>query len=135
MRLLTAAIVIGPLMLSGALLAADQPPPVLASGALVRLVAAGQSTADRDAYTQRARDEIRAWQRKLYDYSETADAKAKAAGNATENDLNKAWIKAAAASRRLQVMGADGWERTKISFEAASHELAEAWRKLHPEDK
>ena len=72
------------------------------------------------------------WQRKLHDFSEKAAAKGKEAGNAAENDLNKAWTKADAASRKLQTVGAEGWESAKTSFEKASHELADAWHKIHP---
>jgi hypothetical protein len=57
------------------------------------------------------------------------------AGNAAENDLNEAWTKAEAASRQLQTIGAEGWESAKTSFAKASRELAEAWHKIHPEDK
>jgi hypothetical protein len=32
-------------------------------------------------------------------------------------------------------VGAEGWDQAKASFEQASHELAEAWDKIHPEDK
>jgi len=43
--------------------------------------------------------------------------------------------KAEAASRQLQTVGAKGWESAKTSFEKASRELAEAWHKIHPEEK
>ena len=134
MRILTASIVIGPLMLIGALPTAGQSTLALGSGAPVRLAAGGDST-DRDTYTQKARDEMQEWQRKLQGLSEKAEAKAKEAGSGAENDLNKAWAKAEAASRQLQTVGAEGWESAKTSFEEASHELAEAWHKIHPEDK
>jgi hypothetical protein len=75
------------------------------------------------------------WQRKLQDFSDKAEVKGIAAGDAAKNDLNKAWSKAEAASRRLQAAGAEGWENAKTSFEQASHELAETWHKVHPEDK
>jgi hypothetical protein len=136
MRILTASIVIGPLMLIGALpAAAGQSTPALSSGAPVRLAAGGDSTADKDTYTQKARDEMQEWQRKLHDVSENAEAKGKEAGNAAKDDLNKAWTKAKAASDELQTASAEGWESAKISFEQASHELADAWHKIHPEDK
>jgi hypothetical protein len=59
MRMLTASIVIGPLMLIGALpAAAGQSTLALGSGAPVRLAAGSNDTpADRDTYTQQARDE------------------------------------------------------------------------------
>jgi len=98
-------------------------------------LAAGNDTkADRNTYTQQARDEIQEWQRKLHDFSERAEAKGKEAANAAENDLNKAWTKAEAASRQLQTVGAEGSERAKTSFEKASRELAEAWHKIRPQD-
>jgi hypothetical protein len=136
MRILTASIVIGPLVLIGTLpAAAGQSTLALGSGTPVRLAAGGDSTADRDTYTQRARDEMQEWQRKLHDFSEKAEAKGKEAGNAAENDLNKAWTKAEAASSKLQTVGAESWESAKTSFEEASRELADAWHKIRPQDK
>src|SRR5271169_3955519 len=85
MRILTASIVIGPLMLIGTLpAAAGQSLLALGTGAPVRL-AAGDSTADRNTYTQKARDEMQEWRRKLHDFSEKAEAKGKEVGNAAEN--------------------------------------------------
>jgi hypothetical protein len=81
------------------------------------------------------RHEMQEWERKLRDYSEKAEAKGREAGNAAENDLNKAWNKAEAASHKLETVGAEGWEHAKASFEQASRELAETWHKIHPEDK
>jgi Skp family chaperone for outer membrane proteins len=135
MRMLTVSIVIGPLVLIGALPAAGQSTLALGSGAPVLLAAGADSAADRDTYTQMARDEMQEWQRKLQDFSEKAAAKGKRLDNATKNDLNKAWTKAKAASNRLQTAGARGWERAKTSFEEASRELANAWDKIRPEDK
>ena len=135
MRILSAAMIIGPLVLIGALhAAAGQSTLALGSGAPIQLAAGGDSTADRDTYTQKARDEMQEWQRKLHDLSEKVVAKGKEAGNATENDLHEAWTKAEAASRQLQTVGAEGWESARSSFEKASHELAETWHKIHPED-
>jgi hypothetical protein len=123
-------------MLIGALPAtAGQSPLAPGSGAPVRLAADGDSTADRDTYTQKARDQMQEWQRKLHDFREKAEAEGKEVGTAAENDLNKAWTKAEAASRKLQTVGAEGWESARTSFETASHELAEAWHKIHPDDK
>ena len=136
MRMLTVSIVIGPLVLIGALpAAAGQSTVALGSGAPVRLAAGNDTPADRDTYTQQARDKMQEWQRKLHDFSEKAEAKGKEAGDAAGNDLNKAWTKAEAASRKLQTVGAESWESAKTSFEKASHELADAWHKIHPEDK
>jgi hypothetical protein len=72
MRILFASIVIGPLMLFGALPAvAGQS---ISSDTPIQLAAAGDSTADRDTYTQKARDAMHEWQQKLHDFSEKAKA-------------------------------------------------------------
>lgn len=52
-----------------------------------------------------------------------------------DDDLHRAWTKTQAASHRLETVGADGWDSAKASFETASQELAEAWHKVHPEQK
>jgi hypothetical protein len=132
MRMLTVSIVIGPLVLIGALPAAGQSPLALGSGAPVPLAAGADSAADRDTYTQMARDKMQEWQRKLHDFSARAAAKGKQLDNAAENDLNKAWTRAKAASSSLQAVGAEGWESAKTSFEEASRELADAWDQNSP---
>jgi len=136
MRILTAAVVFAPLMLIGVLPAvAGQPVSLLPSNAPVRLAADTPSATDRDSYMQRAKDEMREWQRKLHDFGEQAKDKGQAASNATGNELNEAWDKTEAASHKLQTASADGWESAKMTFENASHNLADAWHKAHPEEK
>lgn len=136
MRIFTGSIIIGSFMLIGALpAAAGQSELVLGSTAPIRLAASSDSTGDRDTYTQKARDEIQEWQRKLDNFSEKAKAKGKEATNAAENDLNKAWAKTKAASSELQTAGTEGWESAKTSFENAVRELADAWDKVRPQDK
>ncbi|HXQ52184.1 MAG TPA: hypothetical protein VN802_13905 [Stellaceae bacterium] len=136
MRILAASIVIGPLMLVGALPAGAGPSTLsLGSGAPVRLAAAGDATSDRDTYMQKARDDMQEWQRKLHDFSANVEAKGKEAGAATEADLNRAWTKAEAASRQLQTVGAEAWDNAKSSYEKATRELADAWNKARPQDK
>jgi hypothetical protein len=136
MRMRIASIVIGSLVLIGALpAAAGQSTISPSASAHVRLAANGDATVDRDTYMHRARDEMQEWQRRLHSFNEKAEARGERAGNAAEHDLNKAWTKAEAASRKLQTVGSEGWESAKTSFEKASHELAEAWHKIYPEDK
>jgi len=136
MRILTAAIVFAPLILIGALPAlAGQPVSLSPSNAPVRLAADTASTTDRDTYIQRAKDELQEWQRKMHDFGEQAKAKGQTASDSTGSELNEAWDKTEAASHRLQTASADGWESAKISFEKASHNLADTWHKVHPEEK
>lgn len=136
MKILTAAIVFTPLMLIGVLPAiAGQPVSLFPSNAPVQLAADTASPTDRDTYMQKAKAEVQEWQRKLHDFGEQAKAKGQTASNSTGNELNEAWSKTEAASHRLQTASADGWESAKTSFEKASHNLADAWHKIHPEEK
>ena len=128
MRMLTASIVIGSLVLFGALpAAAGQSTLSPGASAPVRLAANGDPTVDKDTYLQRARKEMQEWRRRLHDFSARAEANGKGTGNTAETDLNKAWTRTEAASRKLQTVGAEGWDHAKASFEQASHELADAW--------
>jgi hypothetical protein len=136
MRLLTAAIVFAPLMLIGVLPAvAGQPVSLLPSNTPVRLAADTPTATDRDSYMQRAKDEMQEWQRKLHDFGEQGKAKGQTASNATGDELNEAWNKTEAASHKLQTASADGWESAKTTFEKASHNLADTWHRIHPEEK
>ena len=136
MRILAASFVVGHLFLISALAAAAGPSTfVLGSGGSMRLTAVGDATTDRDSYTQKARDEMQEWQRKLHEFGEKSEAKGKEVGDAAEDNLHKAWTKAEAASRKLQAAGAEGWKSAQTSYEKASQELKDAWRKVHPENK
>jgi len=133
MRFLTASIVIGPIMLVGALSAAAG--PSIAADAPVRQAAGNDSTADRDTYAQRARDQMQEWQKKLHEFDERAETKGQKAGNAADNDLHAAWNRVEEAGHKLQTASAEGWESAKVSFEKASHDLAETWDKVRGQDK
>ena len=124
---------IGPLTSIGALPAAAAQP--LNSDPPIQLAAGSDSTVDRQTYTQRAQVEEQEWQKKLHDFGANTETKGQEAGNAAERDLNEAWARTEAASRQLQTAGDEGWESAKAAYEHASHDLAEAWHKVHPEDK
>jgi hypothetical protein len=133
MKVITASIVFGPLMLIEAPPAGAGGP--ISSAPIFRLASATDSSSDRDSYTRKAQDEMREWQKKLQDFSASAQAKGQKAGEAAEKELNEAWTKTEAASRDLQMAGGEGWDSAKTSYEKASHDLAEAWHKVNPEDK
>jgi hypothetical protein len=133
MKIFITAIILGPLMVIGALPAASQ--SGLGSGASVRLATARDSTAGRETYIQKARDDMQEWQRKLHAFDEKVQAKAVQAHTTAGDDLNKAWTQAEAASRRLETAGSEDWENAKTSFKRASHKLDLAWRKIDPENK
>ncbi|MGA2818796.1 MAG: hypothetical protein ABSE67_21395 [Xanthobacteraceae bacterium] len=133
MRIILVSIVLGPLMLFSVLPAAAG--QSISSDTTVQLAAGAASTADRDTYTQKARDAMYEWQQKLHDFSEKAKAKGREEGNAAENELNAALTKAEAEQHKLESASAEDWESAKISFEKASHDLKEVWDKIRPDDK
>jgi hypothetical protein len=133
MRILFASIVIGPLMVFGALPAAAG--QSISSNTPIQLAAGGDLTADRDTYTQKARDAMHEWEQKLHDFSEKAKAKGQEERQVAENELNAAWTKAEAEQHKLETASAEGWESAKTSFEKASHDLKEVWDKIRPDDK
>jgi|HubBroStandDraft_4_1064222.scaffolds.fasta_scaffold45723_4 hypothetical protein len=98
MRMLFVSIVVAPLMMIGALPAAQS----ISSDARIRL-ANGGPTANRDPYNQNAPDALLEWQKKLDDFTEKAKAKLLEEGNAVGDELNAAWIKTVAG--RAQAAG------------------------------
>ena len=128
-----AAIVAGPLTLIGVLPAAAG--PSTSSDTSMRMAAGSDSTPDRDTYTQRARDDLQEWQRRVHDFSEKAKTNGQKDAAAAQHDLNEAWTKTEAAAHKLQTASAEEWERAKASYEKASHDLADAWRRIGSADK
>lgn len=130
MRILAASIALGSLLLIGALPAAGQAAPTHGTGGSIRLAAARDTTADRDTYTQRARNEMKEWQLKLHDFSGRTQAKATEAQAKATSDLNEAWTETKDASGRLEIASKADWESAKSSFQSATHKLAVAWHKV-----
>jgi hypothetical protein len=135
MKILTASLFILPLMLIGAWPAvAGQPtrtdPPI-------QLAADTDAAppADKESYDQKAKDQMSSWQQKVHDFNAQTAAKGKEVGDAASDDVNKAWANTQDASQRLQTAGNDGWQDAKSSFEKATQGLADAWHKVHPDDK
>lgn len=129
MRVLTVSIVIGPLLLSGALPAAGQsksPDP------RIQLSANVNSTADLNTYTRKVRDEMREWQHKMRGFGETVKVKGREADAAADSELSVAWIKTRAAEHKLRIAGAEDWDLAKVSFEKTERELADAWDNARP---
>jgi hypothetical protein len=132
MKIIFASTVIGSLVLFGALPAVAAQPT--SSDTPIQL-AVGSDSADRDAYSQKARDAMQDWRQKLQDFGERAKAKGQEDGNAAGKDLNAAWIKADVGEHKLETATADGWESAKVSFEKASGDLKELWDKIGSNDK
>lgn len=116
--------------------AAAQSNPGSGSSASVRVAAAPHdSRADRETYTQKARDDMQEWRRKLHAFGGKVQAKATRVHNSAGDDLDEAWTRAEAASRHLETASSEDWDSAKISFEKASHKLDLAWRKVDTENK
>jgi len=101
----------------------------------VRLAASSDATADRDTYVRKAQDDLRDWQQKLHAFGEKAKIEGQKDSTAVANDLNKAWAKTKTEADRLQSASADAWESAKVSYEKASRELRDDWRKIDGENK
>jgi hypothetical protein len=136
MRILPAAIVIGPLMLIGALpAAAGHSTFALGWCAPVRLAGGDDLTPDMETYNQRARDEMREWRRRIDDFNRKAEANGTEPGSAAEGELTRAWTNAEVAAADLLTAGPESWESAKMSFEKASRELADTWSKIRLPNK
>ena len=131
MRILHASTVVGSLLLIGligtpaAAGQSNQPAPSTSS-----VQVAAVSTADRDTYVQKAREELQQWQVKLQDFSDKARTKATKANIAAQSEFNKAWAEADAAAQQLETAGAADWEGAKSTFQEASQKLAAVWQKM-----
>jgi hypothetical protein len=127
MKVMFASTVIGSLMLFGALPAVAV--QRISSDIPIQLAVAGDS-ADRDAYSQKARDAVQDWRLELRDFGERAKAKGQEEENAAMKELNAAWIKVDVGEHKLETASAEGWQSAKTSFEKASDDLKGLWDKI-----
>lgn len=135
MNIVISSLVIGPLLLIGGLPAhADTHASSLGAG-VIQIAASADATTDKDSFLQKAHEKTAEWRQKLQDLGDKAEAKGKAAGTATEDDVHKAWHKVEAASNRLETASSEEWQDAKAAFETASHEMANTWHKHYPTDK
>lgn len=135
MRMLIAPMLLGTLAVAVVSPAAAQSKPVSDKGTSVGVATTRDPAAERDSYTQRARDEVRIWEQKLHDFDAKVKASANAAKAGSTKDLDDAWAQTMTASARLETAGEKDWGSAKTSFQTASHKLAVAWHKLNPGDK
>jgi hypothetical protein len=129
MKLLAALILVSPLTLAAS--AGAQPAP--GSSTPGRVATVNNAAADRDSYTRKAHDEVDDWQKKLHEFKVKAQVEGKDADRVAKADLNVAWRKTEAASRKLQAAGAKGWDAAKADYEKASQDLADTWYRIHAE--
>jgi hypothetical protein len=113
-------------------IATGQPVP---SAAPIQVAGDADTTPDRETYTQKARGDLQEWQKKLHDFSERTEAKGQKDAALARHDLDEAWTKAEAESRKLQTASSAEWENARISYEKASRELADRWHRVVGPDK
>ncbi|MEO8319668.1 MAG: hypothetical protein ABJA75_21355 [Bradyrhizobium sp.] len=133
MKLLTAAIVVGPLMLASIMPALSQIRRNPDQSGLVQLAAA--DPAERNTYMQTARAEMLVWKQKLQEFGERTQAKTTEAQTKASSELNEAWTETKTASARLETAAAEDWESAKTSFKSASDKLAIAWQNIGAKKK
>jgi hypothetical protein len=127
-RIFIAAIMIGPLMLIGALPASGQSPAVRSA------VPGNDANADRQSYARRAQDDMLLWRERLEALNSTLSAGRSKGLNSAEKDLDAAWTASEVEARRLQTAGAADWALAKQAYEKASRDLAVAWDRIGAEN-
>lgn len=125
MKAFIVSAVLGSCLLAGALPATAHP---AIPDTHIQLVADNGAPSDRDSYVQRAKDQMREWDRKVEDFGAKT-------GEAAKRDLAKARAKADAAARKLESASARGWEHAKRGYEKASQNLSDTWHRINPADK
>ncbi len=127
-RRLVATMVILPFMLVGGLSAATA--QSVAAATSTRSASGTDATADRESYTQKARDDLHAWQLKLSDFDDKAEKTGRKDLASAKHDLHEAWARTATETDKLKDSSAEGWQSAKLSYEKASNELAADWDKV-----
>lgn len=133
MRVLATVMIMGSLVLVGAV--PDAAGRSISTNTYIYLADVSPPPEDRDSYMQKVKNEMQAWQQKLHDFGERAQAGGQQAGAAAKDELNAAWTATEVEAHRLQTAGTAGWDSAKISYENASHGLAATWDRLRPADK
>jgi hypothetical protein len=126
-RLLTASLAVGSLMLFGAMqIAVAQR---AAPGTKIQLAAETASSGERHTYAHAMQEDMQQWQQRVHDFDEGVRAKGRQADIAMAETLNAAWDRTQVEARKVSAATAEGWAGAKASYENASHALASAWDK------
>jgi len=134
MRTLLAPILIGTLVLAGALPAAAQPKPASDKGT-VGMAPSHDPAAERKSYTQQAQGAMRLWEQRLHDFNAKLESNTTQSKATTSKDLDSAWNDTKTAWNQLETAGVDDWNSARATFQGASHKLGVAWQRVSPKDK
>jgi hypothetical protein len=136
MKVLAILIVGGPLLAAsviGAAAMADAAPTEATHPAL-RLADTGDFTARKDAYIQKADDEMSEWRDKIRAAGDQAEAMGQQVSAEAKVQLNQIWVATQDGWRKLQVEGAEGWDESQRAYERSVAELRVQWHKIHADD-
>ncbi len=132
MKVLLAALIVGPSVLAGAAhaeLAAHN--RLLASYSSIHVVAMA-NPADRTTYLRKKDSKMEEWRSEIGHFAERTQEKATAAGDAASHEIHIAWSHVEQASAKLDVAGEDGWDSAKAAYERASQDLEATWARVGP---
>jgi hypothetical protein len=116
MRGFALPLVLGTLLVSGALPAVAQPAP---------------QTPYRHDYVEDAQARLRVWGRDMSSFNKAAAATGRAQDKAAGAALNSAWSDAKADERKLEVASAEDWEGARTAFDHASRRFEDALGRAH----
>lgn len=132
MKILLAALVVGPFILAGVAQAGvTQFNPLRASASTIYLAAA-ENPADRKSYVQTKEGRMAQWRSRIDDFEARTQAKATAADQAASREIQGAWNHVERASSALDGAGQDGWDSAKAAYEQASRDLEATWARIGP---
>jgi hypothetical protein len=132
MKILLAALVVGPFVLAGTAQAGvTLLNPLRASASTIHLAAA-ENPADRKTYVQTKDAGMAQWRRRIEDFAARTQAKATAADRAALREIQSAWSHVEQASSALDAAGEDGWDKAKAAYERASPDLEATWARVGP---
>lgn len=132
MKTLIAALVIGPLVLSGpsrALTTFSSPPTDPTN--LIKPADTLVTTADHKIYMETKEAEMAQWRRKIDDFGAQTETQATRAGQAAALEVEGAWARVEQAASKLDTIGEAGWEGAKADYARAGVDLEETWAKFH----
>ena len=129
MKLLLILGTTAPLLLAGAVPAVAQQataPPAATSATHTTT----DFTTSRNAYLHDAREHMRHWGQRLQAFGAQVHASGEQVADPAAKDLDVAWAKTRNEWHLLQDATASDWAQAKQSFETASLQLRDVWRKI-----
>ncbi len=132
MKILLAALVVGPFVLAGTAQAGVTPSNSLRGIACTIHLADVESPADRKTYVLKKEARMEEWRSKINHFAERTQENATAAGDAASHEIQGAWRHVEQASSALDAAGDDGWDKAKAAFEQASRDLEATWARVGP---